>query len=228
MIMQNLANSLRELLKKNIVLFTYEKKDGTIRHARGTRNLAIAEVALNATIAPPKTDRVNENAYFDLDKGEWRSFIPENLISIDGILAVTPVPKAEEPIREIPVSRGVGAEMPFPKPSKEEIRETMDKLDKDIDIPTDTYEKLAKAFGLGGGMPIVPIGVCKEEKPIVVGIPTHQPNGGGMPINGKVGTPIQKPEGIALPFKGEEMTIDDFAKLVAKYVVAELVGKLAK
>lgn len=78
------AMALREALKKGIVRFTYYKKDGTLREAIGTRNLTLAENKTGVAIPAPKTGIVNENAYYDLDKQAWRSFIPENVVSIDG------------------------------------------------------------------------------------------------------------------------------------------------
>ena len=77
------ATALREALKKGIVRFTFYKKDGTIREATGTRNLSFAEKTTGESIPAPKSGRINENAYYDLDKKAWRSFIPENVVSID-------------------------------------------------------------------------------------------------------------------------------------------------
>ena len=78
-----MATELRQALKKDIVRFSYFKKDGSLREAVGTRNLNKAEEKIGCAIPAPKTDQVNENAYFDLDKKAWRSFIPENVVSID-------------------------------------------------------------------------------------------------------------------------------------------------
>ena len=78
-----MATELRQALKKGIVRFSYFKKDGSLREAVGTRNLNKAEEKIGCAIPTPKTDQVNENAYFDLDKKAWRSFIPETVVSID-------------------------------------------------------------------------------------------------------------------------------------------------
>jgi len=246
----DLAENLRNLMRKNVVEFTFKKKDGTIRHARGTRNLEIASVVLGYAVRIPKGEE-QPNSYYDLDKDGWRSYIPSNLISIDRI---TPIPsfgemvrevygnekpKAEEPKKEEPKNEGkptygygsgIGGfamglgfgDIPNEKGEDEpkgkggipiglgvgggasngEIRRIMDAIGKDIELPKGKeLEKLARAIGIPNGMGGM------------VGTPTHQPNGVALPISGVV---------------GEQMTIDDFAKLVAKYVVAELIDRLTK
>ena len=265
-----LATQLRNLMRRNIVEFTFKKKDGTIRHARGTRNLEIASVALGYAVRVPKGEE-QPNSYYDLDKDGWRSYIPSNLISIDRIV---PMPTFGEMVREVygnekprnEERREVGHQAPRvvghqgrkalgifgggseDRPSneerrevgnggghgipsngfgggergqkgngqrngggfgtfgggvpQEEIRRTMGELNEEIELPNGRgFEKLARAIGIPNGMGGM------------VGTPTHQPNGVGLPISGVV---------------GEQMTIDDFARLVAKYVVAELADRLVK
>jgi hypothetical protein len=53
------------------------------------------------------------------------------------------------------------------------------------------------------------------DKDIVIGAPAHSP---------KVGTPTATEKGVALPLN--EISVDDFAKLVAHYVVDELVSRI--
>jgi len=79
----NLSDRLRSELKKRIVRFTYYKKDGSLREAVGTRNPSVAREKYAQEIPAPKGDFTNENAYYDLDKHAWRSFIPQNVVSID-------------------------------------------------------------------------------------------------------------------------------------------------
>ena len=86
--MENLANSLRTLLARNIVRFTFKKVNGEIRHAIGTRNLSIAEEHTGCFIQAPKGEE-QPNSYFDVEKMGWRSYKPELLISIDGIEPLT-------------------------------------------------------------------------------------------------------------------------------------------
>ena len=64
------AEQLKELLNKGEVTFSFEKKDGSIRRARGTRK---------STLIPfehlPKGEGSNSSAvaFYDLEKSEWRS-----------------------------------------------------------------------------------------------------------------------------------------------------------
>ena len=78
-----IADTLRTALSKGVVRFTFTKKDGTTRHAIGTRNLAVATATTGATIATP-CGTPNPNAFYDLEKLAWRSFVPTNVVSIDG------------------------------------------------------------------------------------------------------------------------------------------------
>ena len=241
-----IENTLREWLRNNIMVFTYRKVNGEIRHAIGTRNLALATTYTGESIPTPK-GKEQPNSYYDVERKGWRSWKDGSVISIDGInptgmvcgfLNTNPNLKQTE---ETPVQNSVTEPVGFVHPPKEEVRKEMGKVYEDIDLPTGKgFARLAESIGLGGGMPMgggeeIPVGGFgggKEEKPIVVGIPARQPNGGGMPMGGgKVGTPTNIGHGMALPISGvggKEMSIDDFAKLVAKYVVAELAERLTK
>lgn len=79
----NITDKLRSELKKRVVRFTYYKKDGSIRKAVGTRNPEVAREKFAQEIPAPKGTAINENAYYDLVKHAWRSFIPQNVASID-------------------------------------------------------------------------------------------------------------------------------------------------
>ena len=190
----NITNALLSLLNKGIVRFTYRKVDGTIRKAIGTRNLAEARLHFGLIVPTPKTGRNNPTAYYDIEKEAWRSFVAENVLSINGIdiseikgVKGNNVVRVDEPIEvEIPINfggfsgglpiSGFGGGIP-----KEEIHKAMDKLDKDI----------------------------------VIGAPAHSP---------KVGIPTATDKGIALPLG--DVSVDDFAKMVAHYVVEELIGRI--
>lgn len=67
-------------LSKRLVEFEYQKKDGTIRKAKGTtKSEIIPEVA-----HPKGVDRnysVENVKYYDTEKGGWRSFNKENFVS---------------------------------------------------------------------------------------------------------------------------------------------------
>ena len=79
----NIAETLRSELKKRVVRFTYYKKDGSLREAVGTRNPEAAREKWGEEIPAPKGTYTNENAYFDIGKHAWRSFVPQNVVSID-------------------------------------------------------------------------------------------------------------------------------------------------
>lgn len=227
--MYPIAEQLHSLLKNNIVAFTFRKKDGTIRKAKGTRNLTIAS-AVGCNVPTP-THGEQPNSYYDIDRDAWRSYIPANVISIDCVFPslsamVAEVygnekPQPKEP-REIPISKGgIAVELPpsFGSGTAEKIRKAVEELGKDIDIP------IGGGFGMpmGGGSPM---GGGKMPNAPIAPTPTPTHMGGG-----KVGQPTDVGYGMALPISGvggKEMTIDDFAKLVAKYVVAELAERLSK
>lgn len=72
--------SLKELMKKEIVHFEYVKKDGTIREANGTTNSEIIQ-SMTEPIEIDKTKTSKQRnisdlntRYFDTDKKAWRSF----------------------------------------------------------------------------------------------------------------------------------------------------------
>lgn len=67
---------LKIQLKRGEVSFKFKKVDGTIRTALGTLNLTVEKGEGNKTKAP----NYGQIAYFDLQKGQYRSFKAENLI----------------------------------------------------------------------------------------------------------------------------------------------------
>ena len=148
--MENLSNTLRTLLAKNIVRFTFRKVDGTIRTAIGTRNLGIASATLGYEIPMPKGD-VQPYSYYDLEKCGWRSYKPNNLISIDGIEKPKPsLPKREIPISGLPIGI-VAGEMPSHTdkfPISEIIGEQVEEkpTDKMADLLTNAKTSLTNAL----------------------------------------------------------------------------------
>lgn len=209
--MENLATTLRTLLAHNIVSFTFRKVNGEIRQARGTRNLQLARNHTDTYIPKPKGAE-QPNSYYDVEKMGWRSYKPENLISIDGIdFGVATIPmahnghmpknpdtetkKGELPKREIPISKPMGGGADIDKFGlgglfggtypKEEIHKSMEELGRDIDIVPPTA-----SFG-----------------------------------GAKVGTPIFTDKGLELE---TGVAVEDFAKMVAHYVVEELVSRITR
>ena len=85
MVKESLQQKLNRLLKtEDVVNFTFKKKNGELRHARGTKKMdkieSIDEGAIPSGKGAPKTEVI---AYFDLDKSAWRSFQEESLVSIE-------------------------------------------------------------------------------------------------------------------------------------------------
>lgn len=200
--MNEIANNLHTLLAQNIVSFTFRKVNGEIRHAKGTRNILAAENYTSQYISRPMGEE-QPNSYYDVEKMGWRSYKPENLISIDGVLPRTEKPtllnepsketkKPELPKREIPTSKPMG------------------------NGGADINKILGGIFG-GFGMPMgeirKPMGDL--DKDITIGNP---------PYGKFVGTPTGTEKGAALPLN--EISVEDFAKMVAHYVVEELVSRI--
>ena len=196
-----IANDLHALLAHNIVYFTFRKVNGEIRHAVGTRNLVLAEIHTNTIIPAPKGPE-QPYSYFDVEKMGWRSYKPENLISIDRVNdfdyatsePIKQVKKPELPKREIPISKPTG------------------------NGGADINKILGGIFGgFGGGIPKEEIRKSMKDldKDIVIGNP---------PYGKFVGTPTPTEKGIALPLN--EISVEDFAKMVAHYVVEEFVSRI--
>ena len=214
--MNEIASALHTLLAYNIVSFTYRKVNGEIRHAKGTRNLDLARNTTGEYIPNPKGAE-QPNSYYDVQSNGWRSYKPENLVSIDGVYAREDTDftkKGELPKREIPIA-GIPKHYP----------------DDPIDLgfiakPTDGGDLRKPDIGaiLGGlfggfGIPKDEIrkSMDKLDKDIVIGAPAHSP---------KVGTPTATEKGIALPLG--EIGVEDFAKMPAHYVVDELITRLTR
>jgi hypothetical protein len=73
---------LLDSLKTNKVSVTFTKKDGSTRTMQCTQNVDwIAPDKLPKNEGAPRQKKSSAVAVFDIEKGEWRSFIPENVIS---------------------------------------------------------------------------------------------------------------------------------------------------
>lgn len=80
--------SFRDALSVGFARFTYIKKDGTTRTALGTRSpiLIPADKAPKFPVEINKwEDVVKTFPYFDIEKGEWRSFNVLNFRSLDQV-----------------------------------------------------------------------------------------------------------------------------------------------
>ena len=76
------ATELEQRLSEGIVRFSYYTKSGIVRDAIGTRNLGLAR-RLGYRVPSVKGGTHRPNTYFDLEKRWWRSYCPENVISIN-------------------------------------------------------------------------------------------------------------------------------------------------
>ena len=209
--MNEIANALRSLLAQNIVFFTYRKVNGEIRHAKGTRNLDVARNHTGEYIPNPKGAE-QPHSYYDVESMGWRSYKPENLISIDGVLPRTDTEFAKKPtlLNEPP------KETKKPELPKREIP-----VSKPAEISTaniDINDFLGGIFG-GFGMPMDEIKKSMEDldKDIIIGAPAHNP---------KVSTPTQTKKDTTLSLN--EISVEDFAKMVAHYAVEEFVSRLTR
>ena len=74
-----LADELRERLKEGVVTFIYKKEStGEPRLAHGTTKKELFSYEFKSPYRPNKV-RIK---YFDLDRGEWRSLLAKNIVSI--------------------------------------------------------------------------------------------------------------------------------------------------
>ncbi len=214
--MNEIVSALRSLLAYNIVSFTYRKVNGEIRHAKGTRNLDLARNTTGEYIPNPKGAE-QPNSYYDVQSNGWRSYKPENLISIDGVYdasgfysKVHPTEKDELPKREIPI-----VEMPKHYDDDPIDLGFIGKPTDGGDLRKPDINKIIG--GLFGGTP--PTG----GKSLGRAVPKPVDHSS---FGGKVGSPVATEKGIELPVGG--VPVEDFAKMVAHYVVEEIVERLAR
>ena len=81
-VVEELVLELKRELRTREVKFSYYKKDGSVREARGTLKSEIYgkenEPSSNGREFPD-----NQIRYYDLDSNGWRSFLAENLINFE-------------------------------------------------------------------------------------------------------------------------------------------------
>ncbi len=81
---------LRERMKTDVVLFAYEKVDGTRREAYGTLNPDIIDSVLaQREASSPKRRSYSHKpndamfSYFDTEKADWRGFYKDRFLEIN-------------------------------------------------------------------------------------------------------------------------------------------------
>lgn len=77
-------NTLQEMLYNGVVEFTYTKKNGETRQARGTKCWDAKIVGENF-VAPNGrgSEKMGVVTYWDLEKDAWRSLGVESLVSVE-------------------------------------------------------------------------------------------------------------------------------------------------
>lgn len=81
----SLLDELKKGMQQDVMHFIFKKKDGTIRHAYGTR----AQDVLTRNDSLPESNSKKKGSpgtvfpYYDIEKGAWRGFKVESLISIE-------------------------------------------------------------------------------------------------------------------------------------------------
>ena len=71
---------LKEKLRNGVAHFIFVKKNGEIREAFGTTNAAVAAKYTNGNGC--SREYFKTTAYFDIEKGEWRSFRWESIVKV--------------------------------------------------------------------------------------------------------------------------------------------------
>lgn len=82
--------SLRDTLSNGFARFTYYKKDGTTRTALGTRSACLIPIerapkGLTSDREVKWEDNAKAIPYYDLEKGEWRSFSVLNFVKLEQV-----------------------------------------------------------------------------------------------------------------------------------------------
>ena len=75
-----MIETAKRLMKGGICHFVYAKKDGTLREAWGTLIRSLVEKHIVGT--GESRECYATTAYFDTEKGAWRSFRWENLVAV--------------------------------------------------------------------------------------------------------------------------------------------------
>lgn len=75
-----MIESVKRQMRQGIAHFVYRKKNGEIREAFGTTNPAV--VAKHTNGNGVTKEMYTNTAYFDIEKGGWRSFRWESIIKV--------------------------------------------------------------------------------------------------------------------------------------------------
>ena len=75
-----MIESLKEKLRNGVAHFVFIKKNGEVREAFGTTNAAVVAKYTNGNGI--SREYFKTTAFFDIEKGEWRSFRWESLVKV--------------------------------------------------------------------------------------------------------------------------------------------------
>lgn len=75
-----MIEALKEKLCNGVAHFIYLKKDGSVREAWGTTSKSLVETKVNGRGI--SWESVATTAYFDIEKGAWRSLRWESIIKV--------------------------------------------------------------------------------------------------------------------------------------------------
>lgn len=75
-----MVESLKRQMKNGIAHFVFMKKGGSLREAWGTTNKSLAEKHINGNGI--SREFFSTTAYFDIEKGAWRSFRWESIVTV--------------------------------------------------------------------------------------------------------------------------------------------------
>lgn len=75
-----MIETLKEKLRNGVAHFVFIKKNGEVREAFGTTNVAVAAKYTNGRGC--SREMYATTAYFDIEKSAWRSFRWENIVKV--------------------------------------------------------------------------------------------------------------------------------------------------
>ena len=75
-----MIESLKEKLRNGVAHFVFIKKNGEVREAFGTTNAAVARKYTNGRGRSREVFKTT--AFFDIEKGGWRSFRWESIVKV--------------------------------------------------------------------------------------------------------------------------------------------------
>ena len=75
-----MIDGLKRQMRNGIAHFVFMKKDGTLREAWGTTNRSLVKKHINGN--GDSREYYCTTAYFDVEKGAWRSFRWESIVTV--------------------------------------------------------------------------------------------------------------------------------------------------